>query len=135
MLFNSPLSDEIFQNPDQAYPNLAMLELLAIVRVNKATGRDIIQSKVIEAMDTINRQLSTKNLSFPLDTNKERYYKRAVAYEAAALIGEDSLDYDTTSDGQIRGENGLIKTQSLRRNVDYAIADITGKPRQRIRLI
>lgn len=135
MLFNSSLDDETFLNPDPDYPNMAMLEMFAVVRVNKATGREIIKSKVIEAMDNVNRQLANITLSFPLDANKARYYKRAVAYEAAALLGEDNLDFDTTTEGQIRGENGLTRTQSLRQRVDYAIADITGKPRQRVRLI
>ena len=135
MLFNSPLDDETFQNPNPAYPSLTMVEMITVVRVNQATGKDKIKSKVIEAMDTVNRQLVNKNLALPLDASKERFYKRAVAYEAAALLGEDDLDFDTTTEGQIRGENGLAKTQSLRRRVDYAIADITGKKRQRVRLI
>lgn len=135
MLFNTPLDNQTFPNPQPGYPSLDLLEMLTVVRINKATGRELVHAKVIEAMDNINRQLGQASLSLPLDADQQRFYKRAVAYEAAALIGEDALDFDTSSEGQIRGENGLSKTQSLRQRVDHAVADILGKPRNRIRLI
>lgn len=141
MLINSPLNNETFSNPDPAYPSLDLLELFAVVRINKATGAEVIASKVIEAMDTINRQLrdyqfnNASVINLPLDADRSRFYKRAVAYEAAALIGEDNLDYDTSSNGQIREESGLAKAQSLRRRVEHAIADMISKPRNRVRLI
>ena len=132
MLVNVALSNTNVPNPKLAYPSVGTRELLGTVRVDASKGEDALTEKILLAMDTINGQVKFLG---PLTTDQERLYKRAVCYEAAALLGEDNLDFDTTTAGQVRGENGLNKTQSLRRIVQHTIADLTSRPRNRIRLV
>lgn len=132
MLLNVPLSNTNVPNPKLDYPSVGTRELLGTVRVDASKGEDTLTEKILLAMDTINGQVKFLG---PLTTDQERLYKRAVCYEAAALLGEDNLDFDTTTAGQVRGENGLNKTQSLRRIVQHTIADLTSRPRNRIRLV
>lgn len=132
MLLNVPLSNTDVPNPKPDYPSVGTRELLGTVRVDASKGEDTLAEKILLAMDTINGQVK---FTEPLTTDQERLYKRAVCYEAAALLGEDNLDFDTTTAGQVRGENGLSKAQSLRRIVQHTIADLTGRPRNRIRLV
>lgn len=132
MIVNAPLSNTLVVNPVQGYPSIGTRELLVVVRVDASKGQDLLAEKILLAMDTINGEVK---FIAPLTTDQERLYKRAVCYEAAALIGEDNLDYDTTTGGQIRGENGLTKTQVLRRVVQHAIADLTGRRRNRVKLV
>lgn len=132
MLVNVALSNTNVPNPKLDYPSVGTRDLLGTVRVDASKGEDALTEKILLAMDTINGQVKFLG---PLTTDQERLYKRAVCYEAAALLGEDNLDFDTTTAGQVRGENGLNKTQSLRRIVQHTIADLTGRPRNRIRLV
>lgn len=132
MIINVPLSNTEVPNPKLDYPSIGTRDLLGTVRVDASKGEDTLTEKILLAMDTINGQVK---FTGPLTTDQERLYKRAVCYEAAALLGEDNLDFDTTTAGQVRGENGLSKAQSLRRIVQHAIADLTGRPRNRIRLV
>jgi hypothetical protein len=60
---------------------------------------------------------------------------RAVLFEAAALISEENADFDTTASGLDRGEVVDHKAQRLRRLVNHCIADMTGRTRNRVRLV
>lgn len=135
MLVNVPISDSEIQNPEPDRPNISIKDLLAQVRLDQSKGEQFIAEKIILAMDNINDQ----TLLILIDTERKiRYYKRAVCYEAAALIAEDNLDFDTTSAGQIRAENQQVKTQALRRTVNYCIGSLVndGKSkRNRVSLI
>lgn len=136
MLLNNPLTETTVQNPRLDYPSMGITELLSEVRLDASKGNELLASKILSAMDNINRQLSGAHyLIAPLDEDKTRFYKRAVANEAAALIAEENKDFDTSSTGQIRGENELNKVASLRRNVNYAIADLTNRKRNRVKLL
>lgn len=135
MLVNVPVSDSEIQNPEPDRPNVSINDLLAQVRLDQSKGEVFISEKIILAMDNINDQ----TLLILIDTDRKiRYYKRAVCYEAAALIAEDNLDFDTTSAGQIRGENQQVKTQALRRTVNYCIGSLVNEgkgKRNRVSLI
>lgn len=135
MLVNVPISDSEIQNPEPDRPNVSINDLLAQVRLDQSKGEVFISEKIILAMDNINDQ----TLLILIDTDRKiRYYKRAVCYEAAALIAEDNLDFDTTSAGQIRGENQQVKTQALRRTVNYCIGSLVNEgkgKRNRVSLI
>ena len=135
MLANVPISDSEIQNPEPDRPNVSINDLLAQVRLDQSKGEVFISEKIILAMDNINDQ----TLLILIDTDRKiRYYKRAVCYEAAALIAEDNLDFDTTSAGQIRGENQQVKTQALRRTVNYCIGSLVNEgkgKRNRVSLI
>lgn len=132
MLLNAPVTDAEVQNPIAEYPNISIKHLLAQVRLDQSKGELLISEKITLAMDIINREID-----FMLIESDEqiRKYKRAVSYEAAALICEDNLDFDTTTTGQSRGENQKDKADSLRRIVQHTIADLTNRPRNRVRLI
>ncbi|WAU72943.1 MULTISPECIES: head completion/stabilization protein [unclassified Acinetobacter] len=136
MLLNNSLSETVVQNPREGYPSISVTELLSEVRLDASKGNELLASNIEAAMDTVNNQLIGKHyLVAPLTVDQTRFYKRAVCNEAAAVIAEDNKDFDTSSTGQIRGENGLDKVTSLRRNVNYAIADLTNRKRNRVRLL
>lgn len=65
----------------------------------------------------------------------QRTYKRAVLNEAAALMADNYMDFDTIGQGITRGNNENTKSDALRRIVNHAIADLTGKSRNRVRLL
>ncbi|OTG94209.1 head completion/stabilization protein [Acinetobacter sp. ANC 3832] len=135
MLLNAPVTDSEVQNPDNERPNISITDLLAQVRLDQSKGELFLTEKIILAMDNINDQ--TIGLNIETET-QIRYYKRAVCYEAAALICEDNLDFDTTTTGQSRGENQQVKTQALRRTVNYSIGKLISKgspKRNRVKLI
>ena len=132
MLLNEPVSEQVVQNPEADRPNVSIKDLLGTVRLDKSKGQDLLAEKITLAMDTINDQV----LLLRIQTEAQiRKYKRAVCYEAAALICEDNLDFDTTTTGQSRGENQQAKMQSLRRVVNHTIADLTNKKRNRVKLV
>ena len=132
MLLNEPVSEQVVQNPEADRPNVSITDLLGTVRLDKSKGQDLLAEKITLAMDTINDQV----LLLRIQTEAQiRKYKRAVCYEAAALICEDNLDFDTTTTGQSRGENQQAKMQSLRRVVNHTIADLTNKKRNRVKLV
>ena len=69
------------------------------------------------------------------DTDWQETYQDAVLYEAAALMSDDHMDFDTIGQGITRGNNEQTKSDALRRIVNHAIADLTGKSRNRVRLL
>lgn len=132
MLLNAPVSNAEVQNPIAEYPNISIKDLLAQVRLDQSKGEPLLTEKIILAMDTINGDLD----GIAIQSEEQiRKYKRAVSYEAAALICEDNLDFDTTTTGQVRGENQREKADALRRIVQHTIADLTNRSRNRVRLI
>ncbi|MCR4529823.1 head completion/stabilization protein [Acinetobacter venetianus] len=138
MLINNALTSTPVINPRIDYPSMDVTELLSNVRLDESKGHDFLSSKILDAMDNINRQLTDKYyLSPPLTNEQIRIYKRAVSYEAAALISEENIDFDTSSVGtyQPRSEVTQHKPTILRRNVSYAIADLTNRKRNRVKLL
>lgn len=135
MLVNSPVTATSIANPVAGWPSLSTADLTSVSRIDKSLGNDYLQAKLQHAYDVINRQLAALMLQPPETDFVRRSYKRAVVHEAAALISEDHLDYDSTGDGLIRGDAMRAKAQSLRRIVNHCIADLTNRPRNRVRLI
>ena len=132
MLLNASVPNSEVQNPDPERPNISIKDLLGTVRLDQSKGENLLTEKILLAMDTINDQV----LLLKIETETQiRKYKRAVCYEAAALIGEENLDFDTTTNGQSRGENQQAKSQSLRRIVNHTIADLTNRKRNRVKLV
>lgn len=132
MLLNAPVTNSKVPNPDPERPNVSITDLLGTVRLDQSKGEALLTEKILLAMDNINDQV----LLLKIETeNQIRKYKRAVCYEAAALIGEENLDFDTTTNGQSRGENQQAKAQSLRRIVNHTIADLTNRKRNRVKLV
>jgi Phage head completion protein (GPL) len=132
MLLNAPVTNSEVPNPDPERPNVSITDLLGTVRLDQSKGEPLLTEKILLAMDNINDQV----LLLKIETETQiRKYKRAVCYEAAALIGEENLDFDTTTNGQSRGENQQAKAQSLRRIVNHTIADLTNRKRNRVKLV
>ena len=69
------------------------------------------------------------------DSDWQETYQDAVLYEAAALMDNNYMDFDTIGQGITRGNNEQTKSDALRRIVNHAIADLTGKSRNRVRLL
>ncbi|MFV5516730.1 head completion/stabilization protein [Acinetobacter gerneri] len=132
MLLNAPVPKVEILNPDESRPSIHLNELLAQVRLDESKGETFLTEKIILAMDNINDQTLCLEIQ---NSWQIRYYKRAVCYEAAALICEDNLDFDTTTAGQIRGENQQVKTQALRRVVNHCIGMLNKRQRNRIKLV
>jgi len=132
MLLNAPVTNSEVPNPDPERPNVSITDLLGTVRLDQSKGEPLLTEKILLAMDIINDQI----LLLKIETETQiRKYKRAVCYEAAALIGEENLDFDSTTNGQSRGENQQAKAQSLRRIVNHTIADLTNRKRNRVKLV
>ncbi|ASN71638.1 hypothetical protein 2F1_37 [Uncultured Caudovirales phage clone 2F_1] len=132
MLLNASVPDHIVKNPEPDRPDVSIKDLMGMVRLDLSKGTELLAEKIVLAMDDINDQ----TLLLKIETDEQiRKYKRAVCYEAAALICEENLDFDTTTGGQSRGENQQIKAQSLRRIVNHSIASLTNKPRNRVKLV
>lgn len=132
MLLNESVQKSVILNPDSSRPSVSITELLGQVRLDKSKGEAFLSEKIVLAMDNVNDQ----TLCILLREDWQiRFYTRAVCYEAAALICEDNLDFDTTTTGQTRAENQQVKTQALRRTVNYCIGKLTNRGRNRVRLI
>lgn len=132
MLLNASVPNSEVQNPDPERPNVSIKDLLGTVRLDQSKGEPLLTEKILLAMDIINDQVLLLKI---VTETQIRKYKRAVCYEAAALIGEENLDFDTTTNGQSRGENQQAKAQSLRRIVNHTIADLTNRKRNRVKLV
>lgn len=77
----------------------------------------------------------TNFLSVVSDPFWQDTYKDAVLHEAAALMSDNYKDFDTIGQGITRGINERVKSDDLRRIVNHAIADLTGKKRNRVSLL
>lgn len=69
------------------------------------------------------------------DADWQETYQDAVLYEAAALMDDNNMDFDTIGQGITRGNNEQTKSDALRRISTHAIADLTGQSRNRVRLL
>lgn len=146
MLINEQVQAQNIPNHYAHLPSVSTEDMVQLMRIDKTLGYERIAGYVNDAYDTINgelpaglfslltleRHLAIKNIN--LDTFR-RTYKRAVMNEAAALVADNYVDYDTTSQGAIRGEASLSKSDRLRRIVSHCIADITGRRRNRVKLL
>jgi hypothetical protein len=133
MLVNAPITDVVIENLQTGLPSIHLLQLNDMVRVDKNMGESFLVEKIRHAMDIINHHIIAVPL--PLNAALTRFYTRAVLFEAAALISEENADFDTTASGLDRGEQVDHKAQRLRRLVNHCIADMTGRTRNRVRLV
>lgn len=123
----------LFKTLETGRPAVSIKDLLRTVRLDKIQKVRICLLKKFCWRWTAS---ILKVLLLKIESDMQiRKYRRAVCYEAAALICEDNLDFDTAAAGQTRGENQQAKAQSLRRIVNHTIADLTGKKRNRIKLV
>lgn len=135
MLINSPVTESTISNPVADWPSISTSDLTQVARIDKSLGQPYLQAKIEHAYDLINGQLALRLILPPEDDFARRTYIRAVIHEAAALISEEHLDFDSSGDGLIRGEAMRAKGQMLRRIVNHCIADLTSRPRNRVRLV
>ena len=145
MLITTPLDSNDIANPIDGLPPVNVLELNQIMRVDESLGGIRLASHIEMAMDTVNGQLdSFFNLTvyhqpaIALTDLQKRIYKRAVLHESCALVTDQYVDFDTASSGRMREEKQVQitnKSQRMRRIVNHCIADLTGKPRNRVKLI
>ena len=146
VLINQQVQAKHVPNHYAHLPSVSTEDMVQLMRIDKTLGADRIAGYIDNAYDTINgelpasffslltlqRHLSEKRLRTDIF---ERTYKRAIMNEAAALIADNYVDYDTTSQGAISGDVQLTKSDRLRRIVSHCIADMTGRRRNRVKLL
>lgn len=146
MLINEQVQAQTVINPYSFLPSVSTEDMVQLMRIDKTLGSDRIASYINDAYDTIRGELPVGVFSLltferhlvihRMDlVSFQRAYKRAIMNEAAALIADNYIDYDTTSQGAIRGEAILSKSDRLRRIVSHCIADMTGRRRNRVKLL
>ena len=146
MLINQQVQAQNVPNPYAHLPSVNTDDMVQLMRIDKTLGADRIAGYIDNAYDTVNGDLpatffSLLTLQRHLADKRiktgvfERTYKRAVMNEAAALISDNYVDYDTTSQGATSGEVQLTKSERLRRIVSHCIADMTGRRRNRVKLL
>lgn len=131
MLINEQTTTLIVTNPIASLPSISTTDLINLMRVDKTLGNERLANAIANAYVVVNSQV------FPLKANLcddwQNLYKQAVLHEATALLCELHADFDTIGQGLAR--NDVAKQDSLRRLVQHFIADMTGKPRNRITLL
>ena len=146
MLINEQVQAQIAPNPYAHLPSVSTEDMVQLMRIDKTLGAPRIAGYIDNAYDTVNGELPVIFFSlltlqrhlFQKQIDKDafdRTYKRAVMNEAAAIIADNYVDYDTTSQGAISGDVQLTKSDRLRRIVSHCIADITGRRRNRVKLL
>lgn len=146
MLINQQVQAQNVPNHYAHLPSVSTEDMVQLMRIDKTLGADRIAGYIDNAYDTVNgdlpatffslltlqRHLADKRI---LPDKFARTYKRAIMNEAAALITDNYVDYDTTSQGAISGDVQLTKSDRLRRVVSHCIADMTGRRRNRVKLL
>ncbi len=146
MLINQQVQTQNVPNHYAHLPSVSTEDMVQLMRIDKTLGADRIAGYIDNAYDTVNgdlpatffslltlqRHLADKRM---LPDKFARTYKRAIMNEAAALIADNYVDYDTTSQGAISGDVQLTKSDRLRRVVSHCIADMTGRRRNRVKLL
>lgn len=146
MLINQQVQAQNVPNHYAHLPSVSTEDMVQLMRIDKTIGADRIAGYIDNAYDTVNgdlpatffslltlqRHLADKRM---LPDKFARTYKRAIMNEAAALIADNYVDYDTTSQGAISGDVQLTKSDRLRRVVSHCIADMTGRRRNRVKLL
>lgn len=146
MLINQQVEAQNVPNPYSHLPSVSTDDMVQLMRIDKTIGSERIAGYINDAYDTVHGDLpvsifSLLTLERHLADNRvilatfQRTYRRAVMNEAAALIADNYVDYDTTSQGAISGDVQLTKSDRLRRIVSHCIADITGRRRNRVKLL
>ena len=146
MLINQQVQAQNVPNHYAHLPSVSTEDMVQLMRIDKTLGADRIAGYIDNAYDTVNgdlpatffslltlqRHLADKRM---LPDKFARTYKRAIMNEAAALIADNYVDYDTTSQGAISSDVQLTKSDRLRRVVSHCIADMTGRRRNRVKLL
>lgn len=145
MLVTSQVENKQIANVIDGLPSLNLIELSKVMRIDSSLGEIRLETFIIDAMDTINGELESfiesTVLHLPpieLTPKQTRTYKRALMHEACALMTDQYVDFDTASSSRMREEKQheiVDKSQRMRRIVNHCIADLTGRPRNRIKLV
>lgn len=131
------------------FPDISLDEVRNAMRIDGTVTNDRLQFAVIEAMASVNQDLSQfkKNAKsyrtladYPTEQiNGEHLlilrYKRAVYCLAMANLNERYRSYDTTKDGEDNAEKIEQTIDDLRRDARFAIRDIQRLSRITVGLI
>ena len=145
--FNAPVSteNESIQN-DGFFPDIQLNDVREKVRLDGSVTNKRLIDSIISAMLEINDQLKTlKSKAVTLDElatsliagkpNTKLLYERAIYSAVAAYINEKYRSYDSTGDGQKRGQELEPTVDDHRRNLRWAIRDLLGQSRCTVELI
>lgn len=155
MLINEQTTTLAVPNFDERLPSVSTTDLINLMRVDKTLGNERLANAISHAYQVINGELDRLYPSWffgglfnhhltnffqpktpSIDVKSTHFvylYRQAVLHEATALLCELHADFDTIGQGLARAD--IAKQDSLRRQVQHFIADMTGKPRNRITLL
>lgn len=135
MLINEQIHPTDIANPLPHLPSVRTDELIKVMRVDKTLGDERIGFAILTAYHTVHGELCDNHLQgdFIPDKRWADNYRLAVMCEATAFLGENHADFDTIGQGLTRADHD--KPDSLRRMASHAIADMTGRTRNRVRLL
>lgn len=135
------------------WPDVSMQAFRAASRIDRTAPDEQVRTALVSAISNVNAQLNgwlgnqlalntgaTKLADLPDPPGQaegwyaERYL-RAVHSAADALLTESYRDFDSTAEGHQRADAMEGRIDAYRRESQYAIADITGRPRRRVELL
>lgn len=135
---------------DGFWPDVDLASLRSSTRLPGNVTADRLRASVIEAMLDVNGQVATMRATLIGQgwTSAEdvgetiaghsglvHRYLRAVASTVQADMAERYRDWDTTRAGDVRGEIESCAADDYRRNAQWAVADLLGRPRNVTELI
>ncbi|WON80837.1 head completion/stabilization protein [Acinetobacter sp. UGAL515B_02] len=145
--FNAPqsTSSEVISN-DPFFPDVALEDVRQKVRFDGSVTNQRLTDSITAAMLEINHQLRTlKTKASSLNdlatgqiggkANTQILYERAIHSAVAADINEKYRAYDSSSEGQKRGQELEPTVDDHRRNLRWAIRDLLGQSRCTVDLI
>lgn len=135
---------------DGFWPDVDLVDLRASTRLTGNVTPARLRASAIAAMLSINRQLvvyRAAQLAAGWTTAADigetvagasalvHHYRRAIASTVQADLAERYRDWDNTRAGDNRADDESIAADDFRRNAQWAIADILGRPRNVIELL
>lgn len=154
MLINEQTTPIAVPNFDERLPSVSTTDLINLMRVDKTLGNERLAGAISNAYNVINGELDRllphlffggvvhTNACCPpravpqIDINSAHFvhlYRQAVLHETTAQLNDLHSDFDTIGNGLTRTD--VTKSDSLRRQVQHLLADMTGRPRNRVRLL
>jgi len=135
---------------DGFWPDIALDALRAATRLTGNVTPARLRAATIEAMLDVNAQLAIAKARWvgqgwtsAADVGDTvagasaivHRYLRAIASTVQADLAEKYRDWDTTRAGDYRADVESIAADDFRRNAQWAIADLLGRPRNVVALI
>lgn len=136
---------------DGFWPDIDLADLRDAQRIASSVTNGRLETAVVAAMISVNRELSTRKLRYqaeghthldavPADKIAERsvltiLYERAVYSAASAEVAERYRSFDATNSGAAKAEEEEPTVDDYRRDSRFAIRDLLGISRTTVELL